>query len=90
MRQNKNERNQQNHFAQYREEEGNPRFSQRDKRLLAGDLRAEDEGHGHIDAQGSQGVRAELRVRSKHFGKQLREKHARRPQRRRIDQTGTQ
>ena len=78
-RQEQDERDEQDHLAQQREEDRRLCLPERNKALLARDLDAENAARGHINTHGPCGVGGKLRVRREHSGNGAGKEHAHRP-----------
>ena len=88
--QNINQGDQQNDLPQGRQEQGGLGIAQGNKRLLAGDLNAENAGGSHVDPQGLGGVCHQLWVVVEDQHESPGEQLHRRPQHQGIGETGSQ
>ena len=80
MRQDEDERDQQNDLAQAGQQQADLGLSQRHKALLAGDLEAHGKDAGHVDAHGPCGVVDQRRIRGEDARHSPRHQHHEQPE----------
>ena len=80
MRQNEDERDQQNDLAQAGQQQADLGLTQRHKALLAGDLEAHGKDTGHVDAHGPCGVVDQRRIRGEDARHSPRRQHHEQPE----------
>ena len=88
MRQDQDERDQQDDLSEAGEQQADLRLAKGHEALLASDLRTEGEDAGHIDAECPGGVAAKLHIAGEDPGEELRLQHDDRPEQSRITEAG--
>ena len=88
MRQDQDERDQQDDLPEAGKQQADLRLAERHEALLASDLCTEGEDAGHVDAERPGGIAAKLHIAGEDAGEELRLQHDDRPEQGRIAEAG--